>query len=111
LGGNSTLRGYNDYRFHDRNLALVNTELRVAIFEHVDAVGLFEAGNVAARFADLNLKKTSYGVGVRVHTDSATFARFDVAHSAEGWHAVFRMNDPFRLSRFNKRTAQVPFAP
>ena len=111
LGGSNTLRGFNDYRFHDRNLALVNTEVRVAIFEHVDAVGLFEAGNVAARFGDLNLDKTSYGFGVRVHSDTSTFARFDVARSEEGWKVVFRLNDPFRFSRFNKRTAQAPFAP
>jgi hypothetical protein len=111
LGGSTTLRGYNDYRFNDRNLALINTELRVAVFEHVDAVGLFEAGNVAARFGDLNLKKTSYGLGIRVHTDTATWARFDVARSEEGWKVMFRMNEPFRMSRFKKRTAQLPFAP
>ena len=112
LGGSNTLRGYNDYRFHDRHLALFNTELRVALMEHIDVVGLFEAGNVAARFADLNFDKKSYGAGIRVHTRTATFARFDVARSDEGWKIVFRMNDPFRLSsRHNKRTAQVPFAP
>jgi hypothetical protein len=111
LGGSTTLRGYNDYRFHDRNLALINTELRVAVFEHVDAVALFEAGNVAPRFGDLNFDKTSFGVGFRVHTDTATLARFDVARSEEGWKVMFRMNEPFRMSRFKKRTAQVPFAP
>jgi hypothetical protein len=112
LGGSNTLRGYTDYRFHDRNLALVNTELRVAVFEHMDLAGLFEAGNVAARFGDLNLDKTSYGVGIRVHTRTATVARFDLARSTEGWSVVFRMNDPLRLSsRHSKRTAQVPFTP
>jgi hypothetical protein len=112
LGGNNTLRGFNDYRFHDRNMALVNTELRVALMEHIDAVAIYEAGNVAARFGDLNLAQRSYGAGVRVHTRTATIARLDLARSREGWQVVFRMNDPFRLtSRFNKRTAQVPFAP
>jgi hypothetical protein len=112
LGGNNTLRGYHDYRFHDRNVALLNTELRVALMEHIDVVGLFEAGNVAARFADLDLDKKSYGVGIRVHTRTATFARLDLARSDEGWKIVFRMNDPLRLSsRHNKRTAQAPFAP
>lgn len=112
LGGSNTLRGYNDYRFHDRNLAVLNTELRVAMMEHIDVVGLFEAGNVAARFGELNLDKKSYGVGVRVHTRTATLARLDLARSDEGWQIVFRMNDPLRLSsRHNKRTAQVPFAP
>jgi hypothetical protein len=111
LGGSTTLRGYADYRFHDRNLALVNTEMRVALFEHIDAVALFEAGNVAPRFGDLNLDKKSYGFGLRVHSDTSTYARLDLARSDEGWRVVFRLNDPFRLSRVNKRTAQVPFAP
>jgi hypothetical protein len=112
LGGSNTLRGHTDLRFHDRNLVVVNTELRVAIFEHLDAVGLFDAGNVAARFGDLNFDKRSYGVGVRVHTRTATVARFDVAHGSDGWKFFFRMNDPLRLSsRHNKRTAQVPFTP
>ena len=29
LGGHNSLRGYDDYRFHDRNLMLVNAEARV----------------------------------------------------------------------------------
>jgi hypothetical protein len=111
LGGSNTLRGYHDYRFHDRSVALVNTEVRVAVFQHVDLVGLWEAGNVAPRVGDLNLDKRSYGVGVRVHSDRATFARLDFAWSDESMQVVFRLNDPFRLSRFNKRTAQIPFAP
>jgi hypothetical protein len=111
LGGSTTLRGFSDYRFHDRNVALLNTELRVAIFEHLDGVAFYDAGNVAARFGDLNLDHTSYGVGVRLHTDTATFARLDLARSVEGWEIVFRMNDPFKLSRWTKRTAHLPFAP
>ena len=111
LGGANTLRGFSDYRFHDRNLAVVNAETRIAIFEHIDAVAFVEAGNVAARFRDLNLDRTSYGLGVRVHGRASTYARFDVAGSAEGWRVVFRLNDPFGYSRLRKRSAQAPFAP
>jgi hypothetical protein len=112
LGGSNTLRGYPDYRFHDHHLAVLNTELRVALMEHVDVVGLLEAGNVARRFTDLNLDKTSYGIGIRVHTRTETFARLDLARSDEGWQVVFRLNDPLRLSsRHAKRTAQAPFTP
>jgi hypothetical protein len=111
LGGNNTLRGYSDYRFHDRYLGLVNVETRVAIFEHVDAVGFVDAGNVASRWSDLNLDRRSYGIGVRVHGQDATYARLEFARSAEGWHVVFRMNDPFGYSRLRKRSAQAPFAP
>jgi hypothetical protein len=111
LGGSNTLRAFSDYRFHDRHFAVVNAETRIAIFEHLDAVAFVDAGNVAARFSDLNLKRTSYGVGVQLHDRDSTFARFDVAHGAEGWRVVFQMNNPFDYSRLRKRSAAAPFAP
>ncbi len=111
LGGNNTLRSYVDYRFHDRNLALVNAESRFPIFTHVDGAVFLDAGNVAPRFQDLNLNKTSIGAGVRLHTERATFARLDVAHGTEGWQVTFRTSDPLRLSRLTRRVAAVPFVP
>jgi hypothetical protein len=111
LGGHNTLRAYTDYRFHDRNLIIVTAESRVALFTHLDAALFVDAGNVAARVADLNLDKRGYGAGLRLHTTDATFARFDVAHGAEGWRLLLRLNDPLHLSRLSKRTAVVPFVP
>jgi hypothetical protein len=111
LGGSNTLRAFSDYRFHDRHFAVVNAETRVAIFEHLDAVAFVDAGNVATRWSDLNLKRTSYGVGVQLHNRESTYARFDVAKGAEGWRVVFQMNNPFDYSRLRKRSAPAPFAP
>jgi hypothetical protein len=111
LGGHNTLRGYSDYRFHDRNSLVVNVEARVALFTHVDAAVFADAGNVAARMSDLNLDKRSYGVGWRMHSRESTFARFDVAHGAEGWRFMFRLSDPLHLSRLTRRLAPVPFVP
>jgi outer membrane protein assembly factor BamA len=111
LGGSNTLRSYADYRFHDRHLALSTAEARVALFTHVDAAAFFDAGNVAAQFKDLNLEKTSIGIGLRLHSDRATLGRFDVAHGAEGWRFLVRMNDPLHLSRVGRRTAAAPFVP
>jgi hypothetical protein len=111
LGGHNTLRGYIDYRFHDRNLLVTNVEARFAVFTHLDAAVFADAGNVAARVSDLNLDKRSYGVGLRVHSREATFGRFDVAQGAEGWRFVFRLNDPLQLSRLTRRLAPVPFVP
>ena len=110
LGG-STLRSYEDYRFHDRNLALVNAESRWTIFEHVDAAVFVDAGNVAPTVGDLNLAKTSWGGGLRFHTQKATFARVDAAYGAEGWGLTFRTSDVLRLSRLTRRVAAVPFVP
>jgi hypothetical protein len=111
LGGEDTLRGYNDYRFHDRNLLLASAESRWALFRDVDAAAFFDAGNVAARAGDLNLKKTSWGGGLRVHTRTSTLARLDIGHSQEGWQVFFRLSDPFGLTKLSRRTADVPFVP
>ena len=111
LGGHNTLRGYSNYRFHDRNSLLANAEVRFAIFTHLDAAVFADAGNVGARVSDLNLDKRSYGVGWRVHSREATLGRFDIAHGAEGWKFLFRLNDPLGLSRLTRRLAPVPFVP
>lgn len=106
-----TLRGYRDYRFHDRNLLLASAESRWALFRDVDAAAFFDAGNVSARAGGLNLRKTSWGGGLRVHSRTSTLARLDIGHSREGWQAFFKLEDPFRLNRLSRRTADVPFVP
>jgi hypothetical protein len=111
LGGHNTLRSYADYRFHDRNLLVVNVEARVALFTHVDAAVFADAGNVAAQVSGLNLDRRSYGVGWRFHSRESTLGRFDVAYGAEGWRFLVRMNDPLQLSRLTRGLAPVPFVP
>ena len=71
LGGHNSLRGYAEYRFHDRNMLLVNIETRVAMMTHVDAAFFVDAGNVAGRVGDLDLAKRSYGMGLRLHSRRA----------------------------------------
>jgi hypothetical protein len=111
LGGNNSLRSYDDYRFHDQNLLLANVESRWTLWTHLDGALFLDAGNVGARVQDLNLDKLSVGGGLRLHTGKATFARLDVAYGAEGWNAVFRTSDPLRLARLTRRVAAVPFVP
>jgi hypothetical protein len=111
LGGNNTLRDFLSYRFHDNNLLVLNAESRFLLYRHLDLALFADAGNVAPAFDELNLKKTSYGAGVRLHTDTVSIGRFDVAYGSEGWQFVFRTSDPFRLSREKRRVAAVPFMP
>lgn len=111
LGGNNTLRGYADYRFHDRNMLLVQAEARIAMMTHVDSAIFWDAGNVAPKVGDLNLDKRSWGVGLRLHSRRQTFARLDVARGDEGWRFVFRLHDPLSLTRLTRHTAPVPFVP
>ncbi len=111
LGGSNTLRGYADYRFHDRHSLVLNVEARIALMTHLDAAFLFDAGNVAARVDELDLDHRSYGAGLRLHTRRQTFARLDAARGSEGWRVMFSLSDPLTLSRVARRTASAPFVP
>ncbi|HET9467274.1 MAG TPA: BamA/TamA family outer membrane protein [Vicinamibacterales bacterium] len=111
LGGTSLLRGFSNYRFHDRHLAVVNAEARIALTMHIDTALFVDAGTVAPRVEDLRLANTSYGIGFRLHTHKKTTARIDAAHGREGWRVSFSLNDPFRLRRLLRHTAAVPFVP
>jgi hypothetical protein len=111
LGGSTSLRSFTDYRFHDRHMLLANAELRFALMTHLDLAVFTDAGNVAGRFADLDLDKRSYGAGVRLHTRRHTFARMDVANGAEGWRVLFRLTEPLAFSRLERRAMVVPSLP
>ena len=111
LGGQNSLRSYDDFRFHDRNLMLVTVEARLAMMTHVDAAVFVDAGNVASRVGDLNIDKRSYGAGLRLHSRRQTYVRLDVARGDEGWRLVLRLTDPLKLARLSRRTAAVPFVP
>jgi outer membrane protein assembly factor BamA len=114
LGGKNTLRGYLDYRFHDRNMQVFNAESRWGLLTHLDVAVFADAGKVAPDAGGLDFKnlKTSYGVGARVHTRSATLGRLDVAHSTEGWRVVFKIADPFKRTTLSGgRTEVIPFVP
>ena len=109
LGGHNSLRGYADYRFHDRSMLLVTAETRIAMMRHVDAAVFFDAGEVASRVGDLNLNKRSYGFGLRLHSRRQTFARLDLARGSEGWRFIFNLSDPLNLARLTRRAAVAPF--
>ena len=114
LGGDNTLRGYDDYRFHDNHMQSFNIESRWALLAHVDAAAFVDAGKVASRAGSLDFThlKTSYGLGFRVHNAAWTLGRMDIGHSAEGWRVFFQVSDPFtRSAPASGRSAVVPFVP
>jgi hypothetical protein len=110
IGGSNTLRAYDDFRFHDRNLVMARAESRWALSPHMDAALFVDSGGVASRPSDLTLGNTSIGAGFRIHSHTSTTARLDVAHGRAGWRLMFRLNDPFRLRRLEHRSV-IPFVP
>jgi outer membrane translocation and assembly module TamA len=97
LGGGSTLRGYSTFRFRDRHSLLLQGEWRVIANRFMETAVFLDAGKVAPRTADLDLKdlKTDYGFGVRFHAPLATMIRVDVARSSQGTRLVFAASPVF----------------
>jgi len=97
LGGGSTLRGFSSFRFSDSNSLLLQAEWRIMANRFFDSAVFYDAGKVAARRSDLDLKdlKSDYGFGVRFHAPMATVLRVDVARSNEGTRLVFAVSPVF----------------
>jgi surface antigen Omp85-like protein len=85
LGGGSTLRGYPDFRFQDRNRLLMNAELRWTPARFLDMAIFYDTGKVTSRREDLDLQdlKDSYGIGMRLIGVRGYAFRVEAARSRE----------------------------
>ncbi|HVQ16162.1 MAG TPA: BamA/TamA family outer membrane protein [Vicinamibacterales bacterium] len=85
LGGGSTLRGYPDFRFQDRNRLLMNAELRWTPARFLDMAIFYDTGKVASRREDLDFEdlKSSYGIGMRFIGTRGYAFRIEAARSQE----------------------------
>jgi hypothetical protein len=89
LGGNDTLRGFRQVRFRGPHALLLQGEYRWEIWSGLDAALFYDAGKVANRRADLNLRdlERDYGFGFRFNTDNGVIIRVDAAFgSRDGKH-------------------------
>lgn len=108
VGGSDDLRGYRNYRFNDRNAMVLNAEYRWEIFSGLDGALFFDAGKVMPKGTHLGFGnlKTSAGFGLRGNVRNATFIRFDVGFSREGFMIWFKFNDAFNSQRFGTGIGQ-----
>ena len=81
LGGNSTLRGFRDYRFRAPHALLLQGEYRIEIWSALDFALFYDTGKVAERRADLDFSnlERDYGFGFRFNSDNGIFLRVDAA--------------------------------
>jgi outer membrane protein assembly factor BamA len=109
LGGRSTLRGFDDYRFRDRNAAFVSAESRWPVFGMMDAALFVDAGRVAPTASGLwrGRLEHDYGFGLRFHTTTRSIARIDVAKSREGTRVSLSVMAPLGRSSRNV----MPYVP
>ncbi len=97
LGGNETLRGYNDFRFRDSNLIYFSSEYRWEANPAVELAIFYDTGKVVSQGSDLSLKhlRHSYGFGIRGKSFRRTVLRIDLGHSEEGTFVYFAFGPTF----------------
>jgi hypothetical protein len=87
IGGRDTLPGFQDYRFTDKDSLLLRSELRWTPSPLVDMAVFLDQGTVASSPGEFDLRdlKRGWGIGARLHGQTFTALRLEVAHSVEGW--------------------------
>lgn len=97
LGGGSTLRGFRNRRFTDRNRVLLTGEYRWRPSRYLDMVVFLDAGQVAESQKQFRLGsfETAWGTGVRFHGPAFTALRVEAAKGREGWVLVFAGGQTF----------------
>jgi hypothetical protein len=91
MGGQQRLRGFRERRFRDNNSIFVSAEYRWEAWWALDVAVFGDAGKVAARRSDIDLKhlEGTFGLGFRFHSKKAFTFRLDLAHSREGFLPIF----------------------
>jgi outer membrane protein assembly factor BamA len=97
LGGGSSLRGFDSWRFRDQHSLLLQAEWRVMVNRYLDLAFFYDAGKVAPRAGDLDLSglQDDIGAGVRFHGPLSTPLRVELAKSREGLSLVFASSPSF----------------
>ncbi|HJR57915.1 MAG TPA: BamA/TamA family outer membrane protein [Vicinamibacterales bacterium] len=98
IGGGDSLRSASDYRFRDRNAAVMNFEYRWEAFSGLDMALFSDFGTVAPRLAGLEFSRIrgAYGIGLRFNTYKAVWLRLDVAAGgSEGIRTFLKYSKAF----------------
>ena len=97
LGSGSTLRGFANRRFTDRNRLLLTGEYRWRPSRYLDMALFVDAGQVARDRRDLSFSEleTDYGIGARFHGPNFTALRIEMARGREGIRLVFAGSQAF----------------
>jgi outer membrane protein assembly factor BamA len=95
--GSAHFAGYNSGRFRDRQLMLARAEYRWPIVRRLNALALFEMGEVAPNMSSFRLPSThnSYGGGLRLGLSEVSAFRLEMAQSVEGFHMVLELGSAF----------------
>jgi outer membrane protein assembly factor BamA len=99
IGGNSDVRGFPRYRYHDDHSVFFSAEHRWHAFTGLDTALFIDAGKVIASKADVDLSnlQVSVGVGFRVRVADAVVMRIEAAAGREGFRTMWTFSDIYRV--------------
>lgn len=99
LASGENARGFNDRRFLDKNINLLQAEYRFQIYKRLRGCAFTSLGTVASKYQDLysNPQKFSYGAGLRfqLNKKQLSHVRADLAHSYEGFQFYVTIREAF----------------
>jgi outer membrane protein assembly factor BamA len=98
LGGSTSHRGFNDFRFRDDAVVYLNTEYRWEAFSGLDMALFSDWGTVASNIGRLKMDnlKNAYGIGFRFNTYKAVWFRVDIGFGGgEGVRYFFKFSKAF----------------
>jgi hypothetical protein len=97
LGGNETLRGYQNFRFRDKNLLYMSAEYRWEATAAVELALFYDAGKVYADPSDFGFHdlKSTWGFGIRGKSFRRVVFRIDIGRSPEGTLVFFAFGPSF----------------
>jgi Omp85 superfamily domain len=98
MGGSTSHRGFNDYRFRDDAVTYFNAEYRWEAFSGLDMALFSDWGTVAPNIGRLKLSQlqNAYGVGFRFNTYRTVLFRVDIGFGGgEGVKYFFKFSKAF----------------
>jgi hypothetical protein len=98
VGGVDTIRSFREYRFQDENALWLSAEYAWTPVTFMSLAAFADAGEVRSDWRDLGFSrlKRGYGFGIRVHSMTQTFARFDVGTGGgEGLRMFLKLGPSF----------------
>ncbi len=98
LGGSTSHRGFNDYRFRDDAVVYLNAEYRWEAFSGLDMALFSDWGTVAQNIGRLKLAnlENAYGIGCRFNTYKSVLFRVDLGFGGgEGTQYFFKFSKAF----------------
>lgn len=97
VGGSTTLRGFTEFRFTDRNAIVTNVEYKYPIQKILEAVIFWDEGQVFHTMDEFNFHKfrSSFGGGMRLILENSAFVSMEVGTGSEETRFYFKFGKAY----------------